>query len=394
MKKALSLVLGILVLTTFTAAQDSSNIELDLKKTEPLPLQSSEYGTVWVEATNTGNAKASNVKVSFNENYPFEVVRGNTNNWSLGTLAPGEEYQIRLDVRVDENAVQGNNTMKFTIKNSDLTYTQGLPVEVRADNNILSVKDVNFTDYMAPGETREMKITLENMADAQLKNIQAKFDIADDTPVIVSGSSNRNIREIDPGNTVEITYRLSADEAADNGVYRLPFELSYENEAGTEFERETTIGTVIGGLPQLETDLNSENRLSQGITDTVTVRIVNRGEGRARFTQIVVKDGDGYNLLSPETTYIGNMDPDDFQTAEYQINVEGDAETISMPVDIQYKTEDGLRTETQTIEADVYSQQELRQLGLRSGNRLLPVGIAAVIILAGIWYWRRRRKRS
>ncbi len=392
MRKTL-LTLALVLLATTVTAQSSSNVQLEVQKTEPIPLQSSEYGTVWVEATNTGGAD-TDVEVTFDENYPFEVVRGNRNSWDLGTLSPGEEYVMRLEVRVDENAVQGNNSLDFTVTTPSLTYTQSLDIEVRADNNILSVADVEFPEHIGPGTSEEMTLTLENMADAQLKNVQASLDIPGDTPVVATGASTKSLEKIDASGTAEITYQLSADETAQNGVYTLPLTLEYENEAGTEFERETDIGIVVGGVPQLETGINSENQLSPGTTDTVTFRIVNQGEGRARFTEMTVKDTENIRVLSPPTTYIGDMDPDDFQTAEYQVHVSGEPGQLSIPVELEYRTENGTRTETQEVQATVYSSGELRSLGLTQGGSLLPVIVVLLAVVGGAYYWRRRKRNE
>lgn len=388
------LILTLLMLSTAVTAQSNSEIDIELKKTEPVPLKSSEYGTVWLEVRNSGGS-ANNVGLEFLENYPFEVVRGEKKSWDLGTLSPGEEYQIRLEVRVDENAVQGNDTsLRFRVERPSFSYTDEVPVEIRADNNILAVSKVDFADKIAPGQTRELGLELQNMADAQLKNIEAELSVPNETPVVTEGASTRNLRSIGPGETAELNYMISADQSATNGVYSLPLELTYENEAGTEFTKQSDVGLVIGGTPQLEAGISGDEKLSPGTTSTVTLRLVNRGEGRASFTQITLEDSENHQVLSPKTTYIGDMDPDDFQTAEYQIRVSGDAENLELPVHIEYKTDEGDQNDTQIVRAETYSQQELRQLGLAGNNPVLPIAALGLVLVAGAYFWRRRKRRQ
>ena len=395
MKKTI-LIMAIMLLTFNVAAQQSQNVNIDLKKTEPVPLQSSEYATVWLEVTNDGSSSARNVDIEFAENYPFSVDPDEQKEWEITELTPGEEYQLRLQVRVDENAVQGENTLNFRVNNLGSTITQEVPVDVRSDNNILSVDEIDFQETIAPGSSGEMTISLRNLADAQLKNIEVSLDVSDSNlPFATSASATKNIEGVSAGQSANVTYTINVDESAENGVYKLPIDLSYENEAGTSFDQSTTTGVMIGGDPQLEVAINNENQLTRSSTETLTFRIVNRGHGSANFVQMAVDSSSDYEVLSPNTVYLGDMDSDDFQTAEYNIRVNQDAGNLTIPVELSYTDRNGEMVETQNVDLRVYSQQELQQLGLASGQSILPVAVGAVVlILIVLFLWRRRRKKQ
>lgn len=389
----LAIITAILLLAASTAlAQSSTQIQINKTNMEPTPLQTSEYGDVWLEVTNEGDSTARDVKVEFNENYPYSVDPGEKTSWDLGTLVPGEEYQIHLEVKVDENAVEGTNPLSFTTSTRpDVQIEQEVDVEVRTDNSILSVEEVNLSDKVAPGSSERMELTLKNMADSYLKNIEVKLDLSEKIPMATQNSAVKNLEKIKPGQEGKISFNLQVDESAENGVIRLPIMLTYENEAGTEFTKETSTGVVVGGEPQLEVGINSENQLSAGKTQTITLRVVNRGHGSAGFTELEIQDGENYEIISPNSVYIGEMDADDYQTAEFEIYVENGVESLSMPVELDYEA-DGDQRNTQVLEPRIYSSSELRRYGLNGGNNIWMFGVAAVVLIAGgAYYWRRKR---
>lgn len=382
---------ALILFTTLTAAQSSTQIDVELKNTEPTPLQSSEYADIWLEVTNEGNTAADDVTVEFSENYPFSVDPGDRKSWEVGELVPGEEYQIHLQVKVDENAVQGNNTLKFVTSTGEYEITRSVPVEVRSDNNILSVERVNASETIAPGSSGEYSFRLENQADAHLKNIRVELGLGEtQLPVATEGSSAQSFESLAPGEAFTASFDLQVDSSAENAVYRLPLNLRYENEAGTEFQDSITTALNVGGEPQLEAGITNEEVLTPG-RNTVNLRIVNRGYGTAGFVQATLEGSDNYRILSPDTVYLGEMTSDDYQTAEFEIYVDEPGD-VTLPLRLDYSN-NGEKSKVEEIDTRVYSSSQMERYGLSSGGSPLPIVIAVLVVAAGgYYYWRRKRR--
>lgn len=395
MKKKI-LILAVILTVSNVAAQSSQKVDVELKKTEPVPLQSSEYADVWLEVTNEGDNAARNVNVSFEENFPFSVDPDEKKWWNIKELTPGEEYQLRMEVRVDENAVQGSNTLNFDTSFGDISVVKKVPVEVRSDNNILSVHNITFPETVPPGQNGKMEIELQNMADGQLKNIEVSLDVSDDSkPFATIGSSKQNIESLPSGETEKVSFRLEIDESADNGVYKLPVEFEYENEAGTSFESSSTKGVVVGGEPKLEAGINTEKQLTPGSQETLSFRVVNRGYGSADFVQMKLERSENFELLSPKTVYLGDMDSDDFQTAEYSLYINENTSELEIPLELSYSDRNGEQTQFDSKKVRVYSQEELQQRGLASSDNLpIILGGAVLVIVIALFLLRRRRKKK
>lgn len=392
MRKIFTIILALTLFTTLATSQKS--VQLDVKKVnmEPVPLQTSEYADVWLEVVNKGDTEAENVDLFFQENYPFSVDPGEQKHWDIGEIVPGEEYMIHLQTRVDENAIQGENQLRFTTRSGaeNISISHKVPVEVRSDSDMLSVSDVEFPENVAPGASESMDLRLENLADGQIKNIEVKMDLSE-VPIASSGTTSQAVTAIEKSSTESVSFNLNIGETAENGVYKIPITVSYENEAGTEFTRETTVGVVVGGESDLQAGLNGvETELTPGATGTVTFRLVNRGRGSADFVKLNLEDTESFEVLSPNSVYLGDMDSDDYQTADFQIHVSSDAENVSAPVEVSYKDIDGERTSTQMVEVPVYTQNQLEKYGMASGGSSLPLVVVVILIAGGVYYWRKR----
>ncbi|PSH00409.1 MAG: hypothetical protein BRC30_03680, partial [Nanohaloarchaea archaeon SW_7_46_7] len=140
--------------------------------------------------------------------------------------------------------------------------------------------------------------------------------------------------EMAPDQTREISFDLNIGRSAENGVYSVPISLNYENEAGASLQKQDSTGIVVGGEPNIELGVNNEEGIPAGIKGTVTLRLVNRGEGTANFVKINTQEADGYRILSGNSVYLGDMNPDDYQTAELEVYANETADSAQIPVEI------------------------------------------------------------
>lgn len=385
------ILLSILILMTSSGlSQLSTDVNVDLKETEPTPLQTSEYADVWLEVNNNGTTPTEDLEVSFSENYPFNVDPGDQTSWSIGELVPGETYQIHLDTRIDSNAVQGQNRLEFTVSQRGSSFTEKVPVEIRSDRNSVSVREIGEPEPVSPGASRSLGLELENLADSGLKNFRVSLDL-EDLPIASSGTSSRSLDGLGADETRSVSYTIQVDGSVEPGVFRVPVEVSFENEAGTEFEQSTTTGLVVGGEPELDPGLSVDDPLTPGVTREVTVRLVNKGSGPAEYVTLGLEDSESYEALGSETVYIGNMDPDDFQTASFRIHVSQNASSLEMPVELSYSASGEEKNSSMELSRDLVTRTQLERYGLRSSGSPLPVAVLVLVLAGtGVLVWRRR----
>ncbi|MFB6115288.1 MAG: COG1361 S-layer family protein [Candidatus Nanohalobium sp.] len=390
--KRLAITATLMILFSGLAAADAS-ILVQKMSTEPSPLKVGQYADVKFKVVNTGNEEAKNVSIRFKENYPFSVDPDNTKSWRIASLESGDSYEFRMQVRVDPNALQGEEKLEFVSSTGKLSSrTHLLPVTVKADEDGLIVQNVEFPEKVVPGTSRTMNFTLKNTANAYFRNVELSLNPSAQTPVVTLGTSRKRT-SIAPDKTKTVSFDLAVDESAGNGVYSIPVSLRYETEAGAVIQKQESTGIVVGGSPQIEMGVNNEGSISAGSKGTATLRFVNRGEGTAKFVKIDIKDGENYKLLSGGSIYLGDMNPDDYQTAEMQIYANQTADTATVPVEITYQENGKTKTVTQETEINILTPKEQKLYTQSRGNSILPIAAILVLLVIGGLYWRRRRKR-
>jgi hypothetical protein len=390
-RTALALTLLILFSGLATAQNTDESIEVQKMTAEPSPLKIGQYADIRFKVTNEMNQDFEDVNVTFEEEYPFSVDPDNRKSWGIASFEEGDSYEFRMQVRVDANAVQGEEELKIRVKTEDGTTNARLPVELKADDDGLVISDVEFPDDVGSGTAREMNVTLDNTANAYFRNIELGLNPGQQTPVVVSGTSSQRVSSIAPDQQRTLSYTLNVDESAENGVYSIPISLSYENEAGATLTRSASTGIVVGGSPQIEVGVNDDGELDAGTTGAVNFRFVNRGEGTAKFVKVEVQDSSNYTIRSGESVYLGDMQSDDYQTAETTVYTESGTGSITLPVEVTYQENGQEKTFTENVNVNVLTAEERQMYNTGSGSPVVPIVVVLVLVAAGVYYWRKRK---
>jgi len=193
-----------------------------------------------------------------------------------------------------------------------------------------------------PGSTGYMTLTLQNLANSQFRNIDVSLDVSE-IPIAPRQTSRKRITSIEGGNSRDVRFRLDVDGDAENQLYKLPIQINYQNQAGQELSVTETTGVNVGGFPNIDVGVDESDIRTSGTRGTVTFRILNKGEGQARFVGVQLEESDQYEIISEDSIYLGSMIADDYQTAEFDIYVNEDTENLQMPVKVEYRDGDGDR---------------------------------------------------
>jgi len=130
----------------------------------------------------------------------------------------------------------------------------------------------------------------------------------------------------------------------------------------------------------------------------VSIRFVNKGVTDIKFLYVKVKESSDIKVLSTPGSYLGNIDSDDYETADFEINVvEGKEGIAILPLEIEYK--DAINRDyvvEKNLEIRIYSEEDLEKLGEKEGNPVIGT-IIVIVIVAGLlviyFYMRKRKKR-
>lgn len=385
-------------------------------------MMTGEYADVWVKVRNTGNSAAEDVSLEFVPEYPFSVDPDADTERFFGDIDPGDEYHARFKIRVDENAVPGENELKFRTDTRNARIIRKLDVQVRSRESVLTVEDVEIEDdKIPPSKTKDVTFTFRNRADIYMRNIDvslglrpatadtmqmdseaqmlgtADFDDIEEIPMITVGSTTqKRIGRIGPGEEKEVTFPIKAESDADEEAYKVPLGFNYEDEMGNKWQKIEYTGLTVGGEPQLEMGFaNIDEMPVPGTTRDVSLRIVNRGLSEGKFLEIELLPHESYEVVGEPDTYIGHMQPDDFDSPSFDIYINPDSELVEIPVELDYRDSEGnVITEQQTVTFRTYSREEIDRLGLDEESSMLIYVIVLILIIGLFYYYRRRKKEK
>jgi len=394
MKYKILFILVLITAPSLAYAQGAStNLETEVVRAEPMPLQAGQYADIWIRITNTGSADAPNPTFEVLDTFPFQGIE-NT-EWSpRGGIAAGETLNWRTQVKVNSNAVFGQNGLEIrkTSGPDGTSITDTLDLSVRTDDRSLIVSSLEFPERVEPGSTGYMTLSLQNLANSQFRNIDVSLDVSD-IPVAPRETSRKRVTSIEGGDSRDVRFRLDVDGDAENQLYKLPIQINYQNQAGQELSVTETTGINVGGFPNIDVAVDESDIRTSGTRGTVTFRVLNKGEGQARFVGIQLEESENYEIISEDSIYLGSMIADDYQTAEFDLYVEGDVENLEMPVKVEYRDGDGDQTLDFNVTRELYTSSELSKYGMsQSSNILVPAVLLVVVGLGIIYYWRRRKE--
>jgi len=243
-----------------------------------------------------------------------------------------------------------------------------------------------------PGEKAIITVKLDNQGDKNIKDISVGLDLNDNNlPFIPVGSSAKKvIKEIDEDESGSVEFTLMTSPDARPDTYKIPIIVSYKD--SDIIEEKSVIGLIVESAPLLGVAVEESEIFRVDQIGDVTVRFVNKGLGDIKFLTAKLDKGANYDILSADSVYIGNIEPDDFETATFKLRF--NTRVGQLPLKVEYRdNKNKLFEENFNLAFPLYSEKEAIKLGLESKSKAgTYIGILVIIIL--FFFYRRYRKKK
>jgi hypothetical protein len=409
MKKILilSIICLLLVTSVMVYAQKRApialftNVKVTFVNQEPDPAEPGQYVDVRIKVENNGSEQAKQFEIELLPEFPFSLDPGINPVESLGALNTrqfGENaLVIKYKVRIDKNAVAGDNELKFRYKYDSSVWIEPEPViiEVQTRDAIISVDSIS-KNSIEPGSSSSVRIRVTNNADSVLRDIRIDLDLGDKNFVPVGSTNEKNIYKLDAGESYEFVFDMIANPEATAGAYQVPLRIVYNDDLGKTYIKNSTIGIVINAKPDLSITLDSTEIYESGKSGEVVIKVVNKGLTDIKFANMELMPSGDYKILSNKEAYLGNIDSDDFETADFNIFVEKTGVgSIKVPVSMEYKDANNNDfKDSYEVELNLYTSSEAKKLGLKENGNSMNIIITIIVIVAGFFLYKRYKKRK
>lgn len=365
-------------------------------KYEPYPANPGHYVDVWLKIENFGDIDANGFTVELRPKYPFSLDPGDNATKTFGKILSHQAVLVKYTVRIDENAVEGETLLHYAYKHDGQIRWQDsdMTIFIRTSDANIAVNSI-MAERIAPGAVSPVAIELENMADSTLTDVNVKLGLTgSDLPFVpINSTSEKKIYKIVPGEKATALFYLMALPDAVSNTYKIPIEITFKDGTGANYTKNSIIGLLVGANPDLSIVIDKSEIYKKGDTGNIVLKFINKGLSDIKLMNIVMQPSKNYDIISGDEVYVGKIDSDDYETAEFRLKINkvksGFAELY---IDMEYLDSNNIKyKETRLVELKVVTA---KKLGIAQSNPLYRlIGIVAVVGI-GYFIYRRWEKRK
>ena len=422
-----TLILSMLLLATAVSAADTlttyitdaSRLKISMISQDSDPAEPGSMVEVRWKVENLGSSPANDVQVKLDPPYPFSLLPGDDGIIDLGSLQgrqiDEEGVIILYKLRVDEAAIEGDTDLylRYKYDYNGWMKTDDYELRVQTIDAAVSVEAVTTVPTkLVPGNEGELNIEIKNLADSYMKDITFKLDLTftqyldyvttiSDTAVYydalpfapIDSATEKRIDQIAPGKSAIISYKLATYPDAESRIYKVPVIITFYDELDESYTKNDLIGLVVGAVPEMDVVIDSSEVNAAGTAGTISVKFVNKGITDVKFLNVKLEQNGVYEVTSSATDYVGNVDSDDYETADFKIFLNDDAgDIVKLPLHITYKdSNNNDYSEDIELELRLFSEKER---GVEKGSSLGIIVFVVIIFVVGWLLYRRWEKKK
>lgn len=247
----------------------------------------------------------------------------------------------------------------------------------------------SIPDKVMPGEELTLELNLENVGDDDIENVVVTVDLTAVPFAPVGSSTEKVIDEINDHDQDTIYFTLKALPSAELQIYKIPVIITYDG-----FSKTSLVGVEVQAKATLDLFLENSDAIVVDQQGKITLKFVNNGLAQIKLLKVTLQESASYDIVSPSSLYIGEVDIGDFETEEFTIIPT--TTNPSLILDLEYSNSANRRfTDTKLLPLKVYTKEEAQQLGLIDDNgSFFPILAIVVVVVAAAFIYRKAKKRK
>lgn len=377
---------------------------------DPDPAEPGDIVELRWNIVNNASGVLTDVKMKLAVEYPFSIYHGFPEIKELGDIQYADILQredktshvvLYYKLKVDADAVEGDYNIRLYHHTSNEKYGEWIPLlpeTIRVRSKIAQISVDNFRtipEKIKPGSSGKLLIKLTNTGNNDLKDIKVKLDLDDSEFSPVGTTDEKMLKLIQRGYSSMVEYELLASADAEAKEYKIPIEIKYKDEFNDNYTVENKITVMMDSTPDYLLALEDTKVYERKKSGKVVLSISNVGQSELKYMSMRLIDSDDYSVIGKHEEYVGNLESDDFETADFDIYV-GKTKKKNIPLKVQLIFKDSYNngyTEQKEVYMNLYSHSLAIKLGLAKRSKMwwfLAVGL--LVILAGYFYYVKKYK--
>ncbi|MFH1209659.1 MAG: hypothetical protein V1663_02630 [archaeon] len=374
----------------FYPSSSSSSFRFEALKYTPYPVTPGDYFEIWVKVTNTGNNDMSNVEFQLVEEYPFSVYESDTVERNFGELNKNTQVILKYKVRVADSAIESTENLKIKARSdsSSSWLIYYLPIEIRTRQSTVEAIITSEPERIVPGEPAKINVKIQNTQNSLMRDINVKIDFSGMPFTPLNSINEKKINKLSADEFEILTFDIITDADAVPKPYKISLIVNFYDSGDHLNSRNYTMGLLIESIPEIQVDLEETKVYKEGDKGKITVSVSNIGPSSLKFLSLQLKESDKYDIISNPRVYLGNLNSDDYETAEFDIYSKN-SQDIELELLVTYKNAYNEEfNKIETLKLPMYSKSKALAYGLvtqKSSSFMILVYILIVIFLYAVY---------
>ncbi|MBI4454202.1 hypothetical protein HY636_06160 [Candidatus Woesearchaeota archaeon] len=366
---------------------------------------------------NNGSGILEDVNFELIPEWPLSFVHGQEAKIKVGDLKTKNTYSDKAEdtvvllyyrLQADPKADSGTYQVKleYSSKNK-YSVVQKLPVyniRVESSTSLLDIESFETQpEKIKSGDTGKLLLKLTNKGGVDLKDIKIKLDLTGPEFSPIGSTDEKLINELQRGYSTMAEYKLLASGDMKAKEYQIPVKIEFKDEKNNKYTKNNTITLLVDSSPGYLLNLEQTSVYNPNSKGKIVISLSNIGQSDLKYTGLELEDTDDYEVLGKNNEYLGNLESDDYETADYEIFVKDipfgglDKRNVPLKLKVYYKDSYNKEyTDEKEVVLPIYTASAAKKYGLVAGSstKWIIILILIVILIVGYIVYKKRKNNN
>jgi hypothetical protein len=288
----------------------------------PSTIQAGKSGNLVITIANGGTSYARNVKLTIKSH---SYVTFGQKKYELQTIAPSSSTQVSVPITILSSIPTDTTSIFMTIEYSEGSSTATSTFDTSTSlsvskRSLVQIDNLTWSEEtIEPGDVVTADVYIENVGQSSLRDMIVTFGNSTMPFVPAEGDMEKYLGDLAVGGVTKASFSIILNKDARTIAYRVPIAINYYDDSGTSHSDAKYVGMKVTGTPDFVVTLEEDSKaLSGSGAGEITISLANRGTATAGYMTL---EFDSNLDITPSEYYVGNLDPDDYETVTLEIDL-------------------------------------------------------------------------
>ncbi len=378
-------IIAVSFLIIFITSPAHAELEIVLDELSPQPAEPGQDLTMSITLANEFS-DIDDVRLTVVPDSPIILKNENDRTIYFGRIikfgAKAETYLLHIDPHANSGTYEIKFEARWSIDGQQREMNKTVNVMVRGVPQLV-ISNISISpELISPQDTFNVAFSVSNEGTGIAREAQVTAATGG-LPFVPVGSDTNIIKNIDPGESFRLDYRMLVKDKTEITSYSIPIIMDYKDENGKNISSQNLIGVKVLGKAKLSIaniKIEPQNPAKDDLV-TLNMRIENSGSGDAKSVRVSLNS----SFKGTKTAFLGKIKPNDDAPAVFSILA---AESGDIPFIVDIEFEDDLGSHSAT---EVFNQY----VGSTDKSDMVAPAIAMVMILGVtmLYFWRKKMRK-